>query len=220
MLSPHDTQQLLQAGSARSLADAAAHLRRGVSADGPVDGAEADFSAPERQWTALHDWARSVEKILPVDFPAPERSGGREHDVSLHEPSGRWIKYTKPSACGYTVSWREDGTPFLHNAVPLDYYQRLIWQNEIFGDDIALVGLWPSSPHQLRIVTTQTGLQGGRATLEELTAAFLAAGFSLLPWRSLGYEGSLSLRFEVSTSGMFIPPTSCSRPKVCLFPST
>jgi hypothetical protein len=196
MLPPHDTQQLLQAGSAGALADAAAFLHRCVCADGPAAGADGDFSLPERQWTALVEWAGACGKILPLAFPAPEREGGREHDVTIDESSGRWLKYTKPAACGYTVSWQENGTPFLHNAPPLDYLQRLLWQNEIFGDDIHLIGLWPAQPHQWRIVTTQPGLQGGRATLDELAAAFLAAGFSLLPWRGLGYEGSLSLRCE------------------------
>ena len=196
MLPTYDSQQLLQAGSAGALADAAAFLRRRVCADGPADGADGDFSLPERQWAALVEWAGSCGKILPLDFPAPEREGGREHDVTLDDSSGRWIKYTKPSASGYTVGWQENGTPFLHNAPPLDYLQRLLWQNEIFGDDMHLIGLWQAQPHQWCIVTTQPGLQGGRVTLDGLAAAFVAAGFSLLPWRGLGYEGSLSLRCE------------------------
>ena len=196
MLSPHETQQLLQAGSAGALADAAAFLRRRVCADGAVDGEDGDFTRPERQWAALIEWAGSCGKNLPLAFPAPEREGGREHDVTLHEPTGRWIKYTKPSASGYTVSWRQDGVPYRHNALPLDYLQRLLWQNEVFGDDIQLVGLWQAEPHQWRIVTSQPGLQGTRATLDDLATAFLAAGFTLLPWRSIGYEGSLALRLE------------------------
>ena len=196
MLSPDETHQLLQAGSARALADAAAFVRRSVCADGSADGEDGDFSDPDQQWAALTGWVGSCGKILPLEFPAPEREGGREHDVTLHELSGLWIKYTKPSASGYTVSWREDGAPYMHNALPLDYLQRLIWQNEVFGDDIHLVGLWQSSPHQWRIVTSQPGLQGTRSSLDDLTAAFVAAGFELLPWRGIGYEGSLSLRFE------------------------
>ena len=196
MLSPHETQQLLQAGTAGALADAEAFIRRSVCADGPVDGQGGDFGDSERQWAALIAWARSCGKILPLDFPAPEREGGREHDVTLHEPSGRWIKFTKPAASGYTVSWGPDGVPFLHNALPLDYLQRLIWQNEAFGDDIHLVGLWEAQRHQWRIVTTQPGLQGTRATLDDLTLAFTTAGFTLLPWRGVGYEGSLAFRIE------------------------
>ena len=94
MLSPDDTQQLLQAGSARALADAAAFIRRRLSADGSSDGSDGDWAASERQWAALIDWASDGEKNLPLDFPSPEREGGREHDVTLHERSGRWIKYT------------------------------------------------------------------------------------------------------------------------------
>jgi hypothetical protein len=113
--------------------------------------------------------------------------------VTLHEPSGRWIKFTKPSCSGYTVSWGEDGAPYLHNALPLDYLDRLTWQNELFGDDIHLVGLWQAKPHLWCIVTTQPGLQGVRATLPDLADAFVAAGFTLLAWQGIGYEGSLSL---------------------------
>ena len=193
---PYDTQQLLQAGSAGALTDAAAHIRRRVCTDGAPHGTDGDFSDPERQWAALIEWAGTCGKILPLAFLAPEREGGREHDVTLDESSGRWIKYTKRSASGYTVSWTEKGEPFMHNATPLEYLQRLLWQNEAFGDDIRLVGLWQEQPHQWRIVTTQPGLQGERATLEALAAAFTAAGFTLLPWRGIGYEGSLSLRIE------------------------
>lgn len=196
MVPTHVTQQLLQAGSAGALADAAAHLRRRVCADGSADGEDTGLSGPESEWAAPLEWARSVGKILPPDFPAPEREGGREHDVTFDESSGRWIKYTKPAASGYTVSWREDGTPYLHNAHPVEYLQRLLRQNEVFGDDLQLIGLWQAQPNHWCIVTTQPGLQGARATLEALASAFVAAGFTLLPWRGLGYEGSLALRRE------------------------
>jgi len=111
MLPPHETRQLLQAGSAGALADAAAYLRRRVCPDGFADGEDGEFGQTERQWAALLDWAGSNEKILPLGFPGPER-------------------------------------------------------------------------------------EGERATLDELAAAFVAAGFHLLPWRGLGHEGSLSLRCE------------------------
>lgn len=78
---PHDTQHLRQAGSASALADAAANLRSGVCADGAADGEDGDFSLPERPWAALIEWVGSCGKILPLDFPPPEREGGREHGV-------------------------------------------------------------------------------------------------------------------------------------------
>lgn len=199
MLPPDVTQRLLQAGSAGALSDAATFLRRRLCPDGALDGQadrDDDGDLAELQWSCLLEWAEAAGKILPLEFPAPDREGGREHDVSLHEPSGRWIKHTKPSACGFTVSWSDDGRPYLHNARPLDYLQRLLWQNEALGDDVHFVGLWPERPHRWRIVTTQPGLQGVPATLEELSAAFVAAGFHLLPWRGLGYQDSLSFRLD------------------------
>lgn len=193
---PDETQRILEAGSAGALQDAAAFIRRCVCPDGSVDGEDGDFSVPERQWAAFIKWAKDHGKILPLDFPIPERQGGREHDVTLHEATGRWIKFTKPASSGYTVSWGQDGAPFMHNALPLDYLQRLIWQNELFGDDIHLVGLWQTRPHQWSIVSSQPGVRGERATLDALADAFTAIGFILLPWRGIGYEGSLSLRME------------------------
>ena len=198
MLPSDVTQHLLHAGSTGALADAAAFLRRRLRPDGAPDGTadDEDHDLAERQWTLLLEWAGASGKILPLTFPAPDRIGGREHDVSLHEPSGRWVKYTKPAACGFTVSWSGQGQPYLHNALPLDYLQRLLWQNQVLGDDVHLVGLWPEQPNRWRIVTTQPGLQGARTTLDDLSAAFVAAGFALLPWRGLGYENSLSFRLE------------------------
>lgn len=122
---PHETERILQAVPAGALADATAFVRRCVCADGSVDGEDGDFSSPERQWAALVEWGEARGCLLPLDFPGPEREGGREHDVTLHEPTGRWIKFTKPASSGYTVSWRADGVPYMHNALPLDYLQRL-----------------------------------------------------------------------------------------------
>jgi type I restriction enzyme M protein len=137
---PYDTQHLLHPGPAGTLADAAADLRRRLCADGAADGEDDDFSGPERQWAALIEWAGAAGKILPLDFPPPDREGGREHDVTLDDASGRWIKYTKPSSSGYTVSWNEAGEPYMHNATPLEYLQRLLWQNEVLGDDRHMFG--------------------------------------------------------------------------------
>jgi len=196
LMLPHVTHRLLQTGSSGALADAQTYLCSCLRSDGEAHGEDWDFYRQEREWAAFIDWCRDGGRVLPLDFPGPAREGGREHDVTLDDATGRWVKYTKRSASGYTVNWTENGTPFLLNASPSEYLQRLLWQNFIFGDDIHLVGLWEEHPRQWRIITTQPGLQGEPATLDEIEAAFVSAGFSLLPWRSVGYEGSLSLRFE------------------------
>ncbi len=55
---PYDSQPLLEAGSASALAHAEAYVRGSVYADGAADGEDGDFTGPERQWSALIEWAR------------------------------------------------------------------------------------------------------------------------------------------------------------------
>ncbi|MFZ4765737.1 MAG: hypothetical protein ACOYMN_12350 [Roseimicrobium sp.] len=131
--------------------------------------------------------------ILPRDFQPPAKDGGREHDVRYEAESGLWWKYTKPNMAGYTVCWN-DGLPWLHNALPLDYLERMLRQNELFGDNVKLIGLWKPQGHDWSIITTQPHVEGRKATLEELEKAFIETGFEMLPWRGLGYAESLSVR--------------------------
>jgi len=113
--------------------------------------------------------------------------------VRYDAESGLWWKYTKANLAGYTVSWHA-GVPFMHNALPLDYLERMIRQNTIFGDDVRLVGLWNPAGHEWRIITTQPHVDGQPATVSELEKAFESIGFEILPWRNVGYEGSLAVR--------------------------
>ena len=217
---PYDTQQLLQAGSAGALTDAAAHIRRRVCTDGAPHGADGDFSAPERQWAALIEWAGACGKILPLAFLAPAREGGREHDVTLDESSGRWIKYTKRSASGYTVSWSEKGEPFMHNATPLEYLQRLLWQNEDFGMTSALSVSGRSSRTSGASSPPNPDF---RASAPRLRRSPLLSRLPASPC-CLGAASATKARSpcasKASMSGTFILPMSCFPPKASHFPST
>ncbi len=82
----------------------------------------------------------------------------------------------------------------MHNALPCEYLERMLRMNAIFGDDVHLVGLWNPSGHDWRIITTQPHVAGEAATLEQLGAAFESLGFETLPWRDIGYSGSLAVR--------------------------
>ena len=178
-----------------ALGDAASHLRRCLCPDGRADGAGEDFDLPEKHWAEFRAWSQKRGLILEGNFPPPERDGGREHDVRFDEAVGCWWKYTKPNMAGYTVSWSE-GAPFLHNALVLDYFERVELQNDLFGDDVRLAGLWNPQGNDWRIVTIQPDVQGDRATLDELQEAFQRAQFELLPWRGVGYADSLAFRKE------------------------
>lgn len=153
--------------------------------------------------------------ILPRDFLPPVRDGGREHDVRYEAETGLWWKYTKPNLAGYTVSWSED-VPYMHNALPLDYLERMLRQNAIFGDDVRLVGLWNPAGHDWRIITTQPHVEGEAATLEQLGAAFEKVGFEVLPWRGIGVtQARWPSGRMASTFGTSILPMSSSARMAC-----
>lgn len=82
----------------------------------------------------------------------------------------------------------------MHNALPCEYLERMLRMNALFGDDVQLVGLWNPSGHDWRIITTQPHVAGQAAALEQLGVAFEAVGFEILPWRDIGYSGSLAVR--------------------------
>ena len=76
-----------QGGAAGGALAAATEVLRRLRPDGP--NAELSFYQPEREWTALREYAQAQALILPADFPRPLREGGREHDVRFVEATGR-----------------------------------------------------------------------------------------------------------------------------------
>lgn len=168
------------------------HLRTSLRPNGHID--EDDWDYPDKEKAALRIWAKEKNLILPTGFKMPPESKSREHDVIYDEESGLWLKYTKPNAAGYAVEWDAQGTPYMISAFPVEYFQRLRLQNELFGDDIQLKGLWCDIHGDWRIVTTQPHVKGTPTTLENLVCAFESLGFEKLPWTNIGYENSLAFR--------------------------
>lgn len=183
----HDrTTETGSEGSA--LAAGEAFLGGGVLADETDAEDEDDWDGPEAQWTDFTGWCGRENLILKVR--GPERDGGREHDVRFNDTDGRWWKYTKPNLSGYTVSWTDDGQPFLRNARVLEYLARLRRQNELLEDDIRLEGLWWDAGRRggWRIVTSQPDVPGRTPTMEEIRAGMEAMEFKRLRWTGIGYE--------------------------------
>lgn len=177
-----------------ALAQAYAHLCRGVCTDGvgDEDDAEDDWDGCEKQWEQLHDWCAGAGMM--VEAPGPDRTGGREHDVFFQSETGRWVKYTKPGLAGFTVDWEESGRPFLRNASPSEYLERLQRQNELFVDGIEFAGMWREGRGGWRIRTTQPDVPGRRATMEEISEGMKALGFVQMGWKGIGYEDSTCWR--------------------------
>src|SRR5690606_36091262 len=87
----------------------------------------------------------------------------------------------------------DSGLPALEPALPLEYFGRLMLQNEVFADQVAFVGI-AGGPYSPRIVTRQVDIAGEPASTEEVTHLMtVELGFSCLPERFfVGYADSLA----------------------------
>src|SRR5690606_32987278 len=106
--------------------------------------------------------------------------------------SRTWLKFTKPAAAAYVVSF-DSGFPALEPALPLEYLERMQLQNELFADGVKFVGV-AGELYKPRIVTRQPHIMGEVATPEEIIHLMTEElGFEQLPERfSVGYVDSLA----------------------------
>ena len=185
--------------------ESAAHdVRRVLCADGaqPAGGLAARTAGEAR---AIRDWAQARGLILdPARWLAPARKGGAEHLVWRDEEAGRVIKLTLPGECGWTVdaeeifdeAWDEwVPRPLTRIATPLEYLDRLLLANDIFGDDIALVGVLDAGAG-MQVVTSQPTILGDPPEPEDIAAFMTALGFEMLPPLVVRNSGALSFLRE------------------------
>ena len=173
--------------SSSALELAAALFSPGLRSDGP------DAGGSKEQWQRLIEWAASKGLILPVDYPAPVRSETAEHDVRYDESNGRWFKYTIPGHCGFTVDLDNAGNAQLRMAYPAEYFRRLQLQNQVFADDLHLVGLVNDlSGGGWRIVTSQPDVIGEPPSRMQILEGMLGYGFR--PLSDRGPNNALAFR--------------------------
>lgn len=173
----------------RSLFEVYDDLGRSLRPSG-TDGEIDEWSIYEESFRRLVQWAE--ERGCFFEGLQPLIQGGREHDLTFVEQGAYWLKFTKTSSAGYVVSF-DSGAPALEPALPLEYLERLILQNEIFADNISFVGV-AGTRVQPRIVTRQPHVKGEGATFEEIISMMVEAlQFTLLPERFfVGYTDSLA----------------------------
>ncbi len=173
----------------RPLDEACNDLAGRLRPSGP-DGEIDEWSIYDESFRRLVCWAE--EKGCFFEGLQPLKDGGREHDLTFIEESRTWLKFTKPAAAGYVVSF-DFGAPALEPALPLEYLERLLLQNEIFADQVSFVGV-AGDRRRPRIVTRQPHIRGDDATPEEIIFLMTEElGFSLLSERfSVGYADSLA----------------------------
>ena len=134
------------------------------------------ISAERAQRIALIQWAESAGKAL--SFSHVEKflrvAEGAEHVVFHDPPRGVAVKATHVNRFGHSVI--AEGMA----ASPLEYFERLALQNELFGDDIRIEGV-AFDEAQLEIVTTQPWIAASSSrpspTQPEIDAYFSNLGF-------------------------------------------
>ncbi len=94
------------------------------------------------------------------------------------------------------------GEPELTGALPLEYLERLLLQNSIFGDDVRFEGI-AREDGKLAIVTSQRTILGEGVNGEEMTAFMGKLWFAPLHGLSLGRPGALAFYRDLDEDEAF-----------------
>ncbi len=130
---------------------------------------------------ALAEWAASGNRILQWSCLDGLRrvSSGAEHVVFFDEAGRQAVKLTHPGEFGHSP--RGPGI----KAVPTEYFERLHYQNSIFGDDIRIHGILDDGEGHIEVVTTQPWITANderpNPTSLEIEAFFKEHSFELVP---------------------------------------
>ncbi|MDB6078382.1 MAG: hypothetical protein JWO82_2129 [Akkermansiaceae bacterium] len=164
--------------------DFGASLRPG-GPDGEID----EWSVYDETFRRLVRWAENAGCFFEGFQPLKE--GGREHDLIFDSVTLNWLKFTKPAAAGYVVSF-DSHPPSLGPGLPLEYLERLLLQNAIFADTVTFVGIG-GERHRPRLITRQADVPGENASPAEIRELMAVLDFHELPPAfSLGYDDSLA----------------------------
>lgn len=113
---------------------AARFVRRGAQA---IRAGSARISQYRAEYRALVEWAEVAGLLLPFSYIEQFSfiGDGAEHHVRKNEADGTAVKATHPNRFGHSTL--DEG----QSASPVEYLKRLAWQNQIFGDDIRILGV-------------------------------------------------------------------------------
>lgn len=181
-------RKLPQRDKDRALEDVLQEFGRCLQPNGPYGGFD-ECCLREESFRRLVLWAKEVG-VFYQDL-IPDRNGGREHDVTHDCLTKTWLKFTKPSSAGFTVDF-DDEYPYIINALPQQYFARLLLHNEIFGDNISFVGV--SGPeYKPRIITRQLDASGEPTNHNDILTLMTLLGFDRLNLdKPVGYLNSMA----------------------------
>ncbi|MES2598475.1 MAG: hypothetical protein V4662_24280 [Verrucomicrobiota bacterium] len=168
----YGSEDLCPTDASGTIEVALAHTRAGADAirrGGGIFGSTQFATECE----ALRQWAEQAGflKAFPEISSIPD-AFGYEHEVwfPASEPSsGIVIKATYGNCFGHLPNGNE-GTP-------VTYLERLRLGNEVFGDQITLLGVEECRLGVIRVVTSQPAVEGHPAEAADIAAFFGTSGF-------------------------------------------
>ena len=109
----------------------------------------------------------------PLELSTSPWDEGNEHQVWFQPETSTYLKATWPDHFGMKVLHRHDEEP---SASPIDYLERWMWHNKLFGDSVDFVGALESD-QGLRLIIRQPAIEGLPASEEEIDTFFISTGW-------------------------------------------
>ncbi len=145
----------------------------------------------DREIESLVAWADARGALwIKTSAPKTDELTGGEHLVEIDENAGIVFKSTHPGKFGYSADvelvhprgWKAKPriTAGLVDATPEEYLFRLAMQNELFRDEIRVMGV-ARFPQGLSVLTTQPFYEGDRTDQAYIDAWFESPGWRKLP---------------------------------------
>ena len=130
--------------------------------------------------------------------------GGEEHRLWPAPDRSRYWKATFPGSAGFSViaTGAASDQPDLTSALPLEYLERLLLQNQLFGDDILLEGIAVEAGKMV-IISSQPVLIGEPASEAEIGGELAKLWFKPLQGLHLGRPGSLAFYRDLDEVAAF-----------------
>ncbi|MGK0185259.1 MAG: hypothetical protein ACI9R3_001035 [Verrucomicrobiales bacterium] len=187
-------------GNAETALESAAIVLRRVPSPAERTQARCRAVLRGRQERDLLDWARANKRLVdPSPFLDIPGEGGEEHQIGF----GKEVCYklTHSKRYGFTVV-ADGGIAELTAGLPLEYLERLLLQNRLFGDQVELIGVGLENETPV-MVTSQPLVSGSAVSREEMIAFMAQSYFFPLEGLSLGHQGSLAFYRDLDQVAAF-----------------
>ena len=119
----------------------------------------------------------------PEELSRSPDDEGNEHQVWFLRNEGAVLKATWADFFGLLVIHRPGEE---QRASPIDYLQRWVFHNDLFGDDISFVGALQTDAG-LRLLIRQPAIAGDPATDEQIADFFTSTG-----WKHFSIDGNVA----------------------------